>query len=290
MDRDELVHHGHRLFVPVVAGVERERQAGLLDRRVDPHVAVVMHRPVAHRGDHEAAHALLAGELLDHPQARVGIVEGEIDHRADAAFLLQHLLAEPAVVGKGERHLGLDLRMQAELQHRRGEQHGDIDAHGVHPAPRQRDVAMHAGFRLLDAAQRIADRAAAHVLIADAARHHADALGVAGVRHLGELLHHRVGHVFQDLVERLELVVMRVDVDDRELIVFALLRLARGVRQRLAGVELVDLHAAVFAERKFHGRTLCRRGFRSRRKSRRPCGRRCISSGGAAGRARIRRS
>jgi hypothetical protein len=102
----------------------------------------------------------------------------------------------------------------------------------------------------------IARDAAAHVLVADAARHHADALGVAGVRHLGELLHHRVGHVFQDLVERLELVMVRVDVDDRELVVVALLRLLGGVSQHLAGVELVDLHAAVFAEREFHGGAL----------------------------------
>ena len=262
MDRDELVHHRHRLFVPVVAGVERERQAGLLDRRIDLHVAVVVHRPVAHRRDHEAGHALLAGELLDHAVARLRIVERQVDHRADARLLGQHALGEPAIVGVGQRDLGLDLRVQAELQHRRGKQHGDVDAHGVHPAPRQRHVAVHAGLGLLDPAQRIARHAAAHVLVADAARHHADALGVAGVRHLGELLHHRVGHVFQDLVERLQLVVVRVDVDDRELVVVALLGLARGMRQHLAGVELVDLHAAVFAEREFHGRALLSAGIR----------------------------
>jgi hypothetical protein len=95
-------------------------------------------------------------------------------------------------------------------------------------------------------------RAAAHVLVADAARHYADALRIAGVRHLGELLHHRVGHVFQDFVERFQLVVVRVDVDDRELVVVALLGLLRGLRQHFSGVELVDLHAAVFAERQFH--------------------------------------
>ena len=168
------------------------------------------------------------------------------------ALLGQHALGEPAVVGGGERDLGLDLRVQAELQHRRGKQHGDVDAHRVHPAPRQRHVAMHAGLGLLDPAQRIARHAAAHVLVADAARHHADALGVAGVRHLGELLHHRVGHVFEDFVEQLQLVVVRVDIDDRELVVVALLGLLGGVGQHLAGVELVDLHAAVFAEREFH--------------------------------------
>ena len=195
------------------------------------------------------AHALLAGELLDHLVALLRIVERQVEHRDDARLLLQHALAEPAIVGPGQRDLGLDLRMQAELQHRRGKQHGDVDAQRVHPAPGQRHVAMHAGFRLLDPAQRIAGDAAADVLVADAARHHADALGVAGVRHLGELLHHRVGHVFQDLVERLQLVVMRVDVDDRKVLVAAVLRLLGGVREHLAGVEFLDLHAAVVAER-----------------------------------------
>ena len=202
----------------------------------------------------------------------------------------QHAFGEPAVVGGGQRDLGLDLRMQAELQHRRGKQHGDVDAHGVHPAPRQRHVAVHAGLGLLDPAQRIARDAAAHVLVADAARHDADALGVAGVRHLGELLHHRVGHVLQDFVEQLQLVVMRVDIDDRELVVAALLGLPRGVRQHLAGVELVDLHAAVVAEREFHDACSFSRRFRSRRRCRRRGGRRCISSAAAAGRRRIRRS
>ena len=240
-------------------------------------------------------HALLAGELLDHAVARLGIVERQIDHRADAGLLRQHALGQPAVVGVGQRDLGLDLRMQAELEHRRGEQHRDIDAHGVHPAPRQRHVAVHAGLGLLDPAQRIADRAAAHVLVADAARHHADAFGVAGVRHLGELLHHRVGHVFEDFVERFELVVVRVDVDDRELVVVALLGLPRGVRQHLAGVELVDLHAAVVAEREIHhgvpfASLADRVQVMSRRRCRRRGGRRCISLGAASGRRRIRRS
>ena len=87
MDRDELVHQRHGVFVPVVAGVERERQAGFLDQRVGLHVVVVVHRVVAHRRDHEADHALLAGELLDHPVAGVRIVERQIEHRADARLL-----------------------------------------------------------------------------------------------------------------------------------------------------------------------------------------------------------
>ena len=94
------------------------------------------------------------------------------------ALLGENPLAQPAVIGLRQRDLGLDLRMQAELQHRRGKQHRDIDAHGVHPAPGQRDVAMHAGLRLLDPPQRVARRPAAHVLVADTARHHAAPLAL----------------------------------------------------------------------------------------------------------------
>ena len=42
----------------------------------------------------------------------------------------------------------------------------------------------------------------------------------------------------------LDLEVMRIDVDDREILIAALARLLGGMRQHDAGVEFLDLHAA----------------------------------------------
>ena len=156
----------------------------------------------------------------------------------------QHALGQPAVIGPRQRDFDLDLWMQAELQHRRREHHGDVDADGVHPAPGQRDVALLAGRGLLHAARRVAHHAPAHVLIADAGRQHADALGAGLPRTLRELLQHRIVHVFENFADRLALVVMRVDIDDWKTLVAALGRLLRRVRQQLCGVEFLDLHAA----------------------------------------------
>ncbi len=156
----------------------------------------------------------------------------------------QHALGQPAVIGARQRDFDLDLRMQAELQHRRRKHHRDVDADGVHPAPGQRDVALLAGRGLLHAARRVAHDAPAHVLIADAGRQHADALGAGLPRALRQLLQHRIVHVFENFADRLALVVMRVDVDDWKTLVAALGRLLRRVRQQLGGVEFLDLHAA----------------------------------------------
>ena len=162
----------------------------------------------------------------------------------------QHALDQPAVIGARERDLHLDLRMQPELQHRRGKDHRDVGAHRVHPAPRQRDVAMFVAGHLFELAHRIAQDAPADVLIADAAGQHAGALRAAALRGAArELLQHRIVHVVENLVERFQLVVMRVDVDDRELVVAALARLVRGVLQELGGVEFLDRHLAEVGER-----------------------------------------
>ena len=163
---------------------------------------------------------------------------------------VKHALDQPAVIGARERDLHLDLRMEAELQHRRGKDHRDVGAHRVHPAPRQGHVAMLVARHLLELAHRIAQHAPADVLIADAARQHAGALRAAALRGAArELLQHRIVHVVEDLVERFQLVVMRVDIDDREFVVAALARLVRRVREQLGGVEFLDRHLAEVGER-----------------------------------------
>jgi hypothetical protein len=216
-----------------------------------------MNRPVARRGDEKPDHAFLLAELLDELVGRVGIVERQVEHRHQSRLARQHPLTEPAIVGARQRHLNLDLRMHAERQHRRREQHRDVDADRVHPALGQRDVALIlAGWRLLQAAQRIARDAAAHILITHHRVHDAGVLGVrlrAGQRQLAQ---HRIVEIFENLVQGLIFIVMRIDVDDRELVIAALARLTRRVRQQLRGVEFLHRHAAEIAELEVHGLSL----------------------------------
>ena len=68
VDREELVHPLEHPLLLVEDRVEAERHVALLERPVDLHVGVVVDRPVARRGDHEADHARLVGELLDEAQ------------------------------------------------------------------------------------------------------------------------------------------------------------------------------------------------------------------------------
>ena len=164
----------------------------------------------------------------------------------------QDPLGEPSIVSARQSHLDLDLRMQSELEHRRRKHDGHIDADGVHPAPRQRDIALHADFRLLHATYRVAHHAAAHILIADSGRQHADALCICLTRAARKLLQHRVVHVVEDLADRFAFVVMRIHVNDGEILVAALGCLLGCMRQQLAGVEFLDLHAPKVAEREIH--------------------------------------
>ena len=56
---------------------------------------------------------------------------------------------------------------------------------------------------------------------------------------VGGLPQDRIVDVFHDLRERLVLVVVRVDVDDQEILVLALHGLLGGMRQRLRGVVML---------------------------------------------------
>ena len=60
----------------------------------------------------------------------------------------------------------------------------------------------------------------------------------------GQLLDDGIVHVFENLVDRFGLVVMRVDVDDRKILVAALGRLLGGMREKFRGVEFLDRHFA----------------------------------------------
>ena len=139
----------------------------------------------------------------------------------------QDALAEPAVVGLAQRHLHLGLRMQAEEQHRGREQAGIVDPHRVHPALGHVDVAVGVGRRLLQPAQVRARDAAAGVLIADLGVHHR---GAAAALDVQERLapDHRIVDVLEDLLVGFVLVVVRIDVDDQEVLIVALAAPARS--------------------------------------------------------------
>ena len=104
-----------------------------------------------------------------------------------------------------------------------------------------------------DRAQRIAGDAAAHVLVADLARHHGAARRPCARGRHGELAQHVVLHVGQDFVVVLVLVMMGVDIDDQHVVEVALLRLLAGMGQEPRGVEFLDRYASAAISDEIHG-------------------------------------
>jgi hypothetical protein len=110
------------------------------------------------------------------------------------------------------------------------------------------------GRNLLEPAPRIAGDAPSEFLIRAVGRANSAA------RHPlipGFVAQDRILHVLQDLVERLGLVMVAVDVDDQEILVAALDRLLRGMRKQGTGVEFcggeiaevagVNVHRAILS-------------------------------------------
>ncbi len=155
---------------PVERRVERERQPALLQRGVGLGIGIVVDAAIVRRGHHEADDALPVGEFQHGLVAGLGIVEGQIEHRLEARLLAEDLVAEPAIVGLRQPDLDLDPRTGGEIEHRRRKHAGDVDAHRVHPAPHQRDVAVRRRRDLLVAAPGIARDASADFLIGAVSR------------------------------------------------------------------------------------------------------------------------
>ena len=251
---DEAVGHRQAGIGPVERGMECERQVALLQRGVGLGVGVVVDAAIMRRRHHEADDALAIGEFQHGLVAGLGIVERQIEHRLEAILLAEDLVAEPAIVGLRHRHLDLDARAGREIEHRGREHAGDVDAHGVHPAPHQGDVAVRGRRDLLDPAAGIAGDASADLLVRAVGRRDA---ATRRALILGLVADDRILHVLQDLVEGLGLVVVAVDVDDAEILVAALDRLVRGMRQQGGGIELgggevaevvgVDVHRAILS-------------------------------------------
>jgi hypothetical protein len=224
-----------------------------IDRPVDLHIGVLLHAGVTHGGDHEASDVLSVTERLDLAQRLVGVVEGQAEHRIEAAAgFRQHLLGQPAIVGPAQLDLHFLLRMQADAQHPGREQAGVVDRHRVHPAMTELDIAVVAGLvGLLGRAHGITRHAAAHVLVADVGVHHAAAAALSQ-RRQAELPEYVVLHVGDELAEVLVLVVMRVDIDDENVVELAPDRLLAGMRQQAAGVQLLDWDASAAIRNQIH--------------------------------------
>ncbi len=189
------------------------------------------------------------------PQCGVGIAERQTKQREEPAARFRHdLFGEPAIIGPAQLDLHFRLRMHSDVEHAGREQAGIVDAHGVHPAMAELHIADLAVLGLLAAAHRVARHPAAHVLIAGRHRYDTRPLfGAAAGR--GELAQHVVFHVRQELVVVLVLVMMGVDVDDQDVVEFALMRLLARVREQARGVELLDRYAAAAIGYQVHCRS-----------------------------------
>jgi hypothetical protein len=78
----------------------------------------------------------------------------------------------------------------------------------------------------------------------------ATALAAAGN---GELAQNVVLHERKKLVDALVLVMVRIDIDDQDIIELALLRLFPGMSEQAAGIQLFDGNAAAAIGNQVHG-------------------------------------
>ena len=252
MHRDEPVGHLQRAVFPAIGGVERDRLAELFEQRVGFHIGVVVHRLVARRRHHEADDAFLVAEILHRLIGGFRIVERQVKHRDQPRLDREDALAEPAVIGAAQRHLDLDLRMQAEKQHRGREQAGVIDAERIHPLDGHGDVAVPAVLRhFLQPAQIGAGDAATEILIADRCVDHGGPAGaLSGIHHV--VADHRALDVLENFLVGFVLVVVGVDVDDQKILVIARPRLLRRVLKVLRGRVIVEVKLADFVRSRVH--------------------------------------
>ncbi len=146
--------------------METERLAGFLHRAIELHVVVVMHWLVTHRRDHEPDDIRVIAQFLDRLERRMRIVERDKEHRLHLRVHRQNVLAEPLVIGAAQHCLHVELRMYAEIQHRRRDNQHVIEMKGFNRAADKRDLAVH-GRVFNDLAQlRLMRHPAADILIA----------------------------------------------------------------------------------------------------------------------------
>src|SRR5215471_6834306 len=141
--------------------------------------------------------------------------------------------------------------MQADREQQGRKQARIVDAHRIHPAMAELDVAQRVALGLLGRAHRVARDAAAHVLEADLRGH--QGLASLGAPREHQLAQHLVLDERQKLLVDLVLVMMAVDIGDQHVVEVALVRLAARMGEQPAGVELLDRHPPAAVSDEVHG-------------------------------------
>src|SRR5215471_17439738 len=129
--------------------------------------------------------------------------------------------------------------MHADGEHAGREQAGIVDAHRVHPSLGDLHVAGTALLGLLGGPQWVEDNTAAGVLVSEGDRIDDTTPELGGLR-LRQLTQDVVLHEWNDLLETLSFVVVRIDIDDEYVVEVALHGLLAGMRQQPTGIEYLD--------------------------------------------------
>ena len=131
----------------------------------------------------------------------------------------------------------MELRVRAEAQHRRRENDHVVEAHALHGAPGEHNVAV--DVRLLDGfiQGRVVGDATADILVGQSAI--ADqAVGIGLLRRNGLGANHRIFDILANLAPVDGLDVVGINIEDHVVLVIPLFRLLSGVRQDLARVRV----------------------------------------------------
>src|ERR1700756_264623 len=129
--------------------------------------------------------------------------------------------------------------MHADREHAGREQAGIIDTHRVHPSLCELHIAGTALLGLLGGPQWVAGHAATGVLVSERDRIDDTAPELRGLR-LRQLTQGVVLHEWNDLLETLRFVVVRIDIDDEYVLELAFHGLLAGMRQQPTGIEPLD--------------------------------------------------
>ncbi len=239
--------------------MKRQRQAALFELAINAHEHVLVDARVALAGDHEPDHTRRFAELLDHLQARIGIVKRKAQQRLHALLARQDCLREPAVVGERHRRDDVRIRMQAHLEHRLREHHLHLDSHRIHGAPHQRQIAVFVRLLHVLAELRLVRDAAKHILKRQPNRMIAE----RQLLRVRPVLRHRyrvvpqdgILEVLQNFGPGIEFHVMRVHVHDEIVVEVQAGDVAARVRQDFARVgarrNLLDFVLARAAHARF---------------------------------------
>ena len=138
---------GRRLSVDRVdrVGVQGDRQPVALSRSVYRVVVAVSHQGVGERQEH-LDDAGAVSHALDLRRRELWVVRGDDEGAAKARVVVQPDLAEPCVVGAGDRRCGVGVRQRAEAEYVAADQDRAIDATPVEELA-DHEVGIGAGHR-----------------------------------------------------------------------------------------------------------------------------------------------